>query len=373
MGPLIDLLSRRDGADASGCRGTRRLALIVGLGTVLTLSAPPSAAEEIAVRLDRAVTQLKNDAGKLAVYGLKDAEPQLRRPHGAVSGFGPDTAEAVLDRMMKPFTGNIYQDTFIRWHLMWIVKEAPQDVKRRSGTRIVKLINDMPPPTSLEARPEYIHSDPALWSKYRQLYESACAIIGIPPYEKRYTPPDSYAYMTPERRAEAEAAYAEALRVRELFTTTYDKDAAAYNRRIRFVNWVVRQYRGELIYTLIWTGDPKMALKIVRAVDRHARAGTGVALDLVNFLYQASFEGALDLYDTKTRVEMSRILEKTARAADHWREYGGQERNFADAAFHLVYLLKDESMLEEIDAPGEGDQTEKSKSPPKTDDAEKKS
>lgn len=337
-------------------------------------SAPTPTADDpewAAVPVDRkraieaAIELIKADAGRLPDYKVEGKPPHLTRPHPAVSGWTGDMAGDILKRMSRRLTGNDYQDTFIRWHLMWVIREKSLDHLEGQGRALVKLVDAMPPPVALEERPQWYHDPEEVWQRYWSLYNSARAVIGIPPYEKRYDPPESFKYMEGERLEAAQTAYAQALDLQDQFKTITDYDAIAYNKRIRFVNWVVRQYRGELIYALMWTGDPQMAQFIMRAIDRHARRGTGLALDLLNFLYQASFDGALERYDQQTRNDMSRRLEQTARATESWQSYGGQERNFADYAFHMTHMLRDEVSIQgtqdpEAEAPDDAGATPES-------------
>ena len=313
--------------------------------TASTIASPSPASprhRQASELIKAAVEELEMVAAKLPMFKLEEPRPRLDRPHPAIAALSPDLTQDLLERMAKPFTDNAYQDTFIRWHLMWVVKQTPPDKLRKAGPLIMKLIDRMPGPAALSIRPEYEFVPQAIYEKWYELHYGAGIVVGIPPYEKFYEPPESFRFMTGERLGRAQADLAEANKLKDQFRIIVNHDAKAYNRRIRFVNWVVRQYRGELIYVLIWTGDPKVGRAVITAIERHARSRSGIAFDLMNFLYQASFDGALEQYDRKFRNEMSQNLKSIARANEGWMEHGGQLRNFADHAFHMVHLLRDE-------------------------------
>ncbi len=295
--------------------------------------------------IEEAAEKLIADSALLEQYKLESGGPHLSRPHPAISTWGPQMVEPMLQRMRKSFTKNEYRDTYIRWHMMEVVKRVPQGELGEAAQVLVELVDKMPPPLSVEARPEWYDKPAEIGSRHRSLVASAGVAVGIPPFEKYFSPPDSYQYMNEQQKADAEAAYAEALALEGQFETIHDDDAKAFNKRVGFVNWVVRQYRGELIYALMWTGDRQVGLKIMAAIDRHARSGSRLALDLLQFLYQAAYEGALELYDRETRNDMSKRLLRTAKATEGWVSYGNQSRNFGDFSFHMIYLLKDEASI----------------------------
>ncbi|MBH05847.1 MAG: hypothetical protein CMJ20_05950 [Phycisphaeraceae bacterium] len=302
--------------------------------------------------LARAVELLIADAKLLDKYNLitlneedKSAyQSHLSRPHPALSGWGGDEVPMVLKRMIQPFTSNAYRDTYIRWHLMWVVKQAEPKQLRKASSGLLELVEHMPPPINLSERPEWRLEPEEIGSKYYSLIDSISVIVGIPPFDKRYEPPGSFDYMTSARKAEAETIFVEARALRDQFKVVTDEEAKSYNQRVRFVNWAIRQYRGELIYALVWTGDPKVAQRIVSAIDRHSSRGSGLAVDLLNFLYQGAFEGALDLYEPHILDKMRQQLLTVAKREEGWGTYGGQQRNFADYAFHMIQLLEEPSL-----------------------------
>ena len=310
--------------------------------------AAPSATDPKRAQIHEGVARLIEDAGRIEDFNPKGPLPHLRRPHPALAGWDASMTDDVLDRMLKPFTGNAYLDTYIRWHLMWVVRKCSQQQIRDVGPKLKSLIDRMPSPISGAGRAQYRYEPPGtgeelFWRHYR-LSHAGDITIGIPPFDRTIGPPESFKYMSEAQIAAAKAKIEEAKTLEGKFERIFDPEARAFNLRIAAVNSLIREYRGELIYALIWTGDPKMASQVMKAIDRHVRNGSGIAIDLINYLYRAVFSGVLEFYDPQLRGQMSKQLKATAKAAEGWSTYGGWERNIADYAFHLVQMLADETL-----------------------------
>ncbi len=301
-------------------------------------------------KISHAAAELKAEALEVGRYEENiDIQPHFTRPHPALAGIGPESVDDLLDRMLKPFTGNAYEDTYIRWHLMHIIMQARPEDRRKMGPKLVRLVKQMPGPLDVPFRQWWKHVPEEIGASWRHLFNTLRVVTGYPPYEKRFDPPESFNYMDAETRAWAEERWKKVQELEKQFETVYDHNAIAFNSRVRKVNWIVRQYRGELIYTLFLTGDPEMARLIISAIQEHAPKDNGIALDLLSFWYLAAFDGALDLYEPKLLMELSQKLERIARANDQWYEYQHRQRNFADYAFHMVTMLRDASV--QIDDP----------------------
>lgn len=303
-----------------------------------------AAQRERAAKLEEALKPLIAEAVDLDKIEKPKAPAVFSRPHPALRGFGPDMAMDCLNRMMQPFVGGQgaeYRDSYIRWHLMWVVKQASQDDRRRMGSRLVQLINMMPPALNIPGREWLRYEPPEIASRYHSLINSGNIVTGYPPFQRVVGPPESYKYMDADKVAKIKANLEEAETLKGKFKAIVDADAQAFNGRVSNLNYVIRQYRGELIYSLLLTGDPEMARRVATEIERQARAKSGVALDLLAYVYLACFEGALDLYDKDTLKAMSQTIKGAAIAMDGYTSYGGQTRNFADYAFHLIYMLED--------------------------------
>jgi hypothetical protein len=317
------------------------LATLTAPGTPLLSPAAAQTDKTNNQLLAEAVKQLTVEAIELGKFKDIQIQPHFERPHPALGGFGGEMALDILDRMLEPFAGNVYEDTYIRWHMLHVVKLASAQDRRKMGKRLVRLVKQMPGPLDRPYRREWRFEPEDLGNQFLSLRNSLIVIVGYPPYEKQYFPPESFQYMDPARRADAEEVWQKVQEIRSRIERIDDRDAVAYNSRTSKVNWVVRQYRGELIYTLFFTGDPQMARLLMSTVSAHARKKSGVGVDLISFWYLAVFDGALDLYKQDLLDELSRKLEQTARASEAWYTYNFRQRNFADYAFHLVEMLKD--------------------------------
>jgi hypothetical protein len=309
---------------------------------------PQQLRKEQAAMLEKALEQLKAEAEALDKF--EDTAPKLifTRPHPAIAQWGADMAVPCLDRMMaKPLTreakGSDYRDTYIRWHLMWVVKKASQEERERTGPRLVKLIKALPDGLSAPGKEEYRYEPHDAWNKYVNLVHSGDVVVGYPPFQQVLNAPASYPHLSPEKVAEVKKNLeeAEAMKNSNAFKIITDPNAIKWNARVRELNYLVRQYRGELIYSLLLTGDPEMAKLVMSEIDRQASIKSGTAFDLMAFVYLAAFDGALNLYEQKTLTELSAKLEASARRMEGYMNYSGVPRNFADYAFHMIYMLRD--------------------------------
>ena len=301
-------------------------------------------AERRAQRLTRiatAVERLKKEANDLDDFDKVTDPPYFQRPHPAISGFAPDMALDTLRRMLDPFTGNDYRDTYIRWHLMHVVKNGSPEDKEEMGKALVRLIAMMPLELHYAEKPDHRYEPPDIAGRYFALVNSQLRTIGYPPFQRQIGAPEVYKYVTAEEAEKIKANLIEAETLRDKFKTIVDVGAQQWNHRIRYVNWFIRQYRGEVIYAILQTGDPEMFKLVLATIDRHAKSKSGIAMDLLTYMYLAAFDGVLNLYTPEVLLEGSRTLEGSARAMEGFQNYGGYVRNFADYAFHMIYILRD--------------------------------
>lgn len=319
----------------------------------LVLAFAPCAFAQTA--LDTAVEKLLAEAKALDELEEPTNPPVFERPHPAVEGISGEHAAAVLDRMSEKFTGNEYRDAYIRWHLMEVVKKADEAVGgalRREAPRIIKLINAMPGPLQLPLLPEWRDEPEAISRQWHQLLGQTRTVVGYPPFERVFYAEEALPHMDPERRATMPPILKELQRLRPMWKRVTDPKAITRNDRISRVNWVVRQYRGELIYALLLTGDPSVPPRAVEAVGRAVQKKDRAAFDILSFFYLAAFNGVLDRYEADTLRAAGQSLESIARSAEGYALYRDgefevpqwaprRERNFADYAFHMVHLLKE--------------------------------
>jgi hypothetical protein len=300
-----------------------------------------------AAKLHKAVEQLLAESRALDKFEKDKAKVvplNFSRPHPLLKDMGPEYAIDALQRMLQPMNtgpGAEFRDAYVRWHLMWVAKKASDADRAETGSRLMQLVKKMPGDLNVQGKQVYRHEPEEIYAKYVGLANSGNTVVGYKPFERYIGPPESYKYFDAAKVAQVKANLEEAAKLKDKFKTIVDEDAAQWNQRVNFLNYIVRQYRGELIYALLLTGDPEMARTVMGEVDRLARAKNGVAFDLLAYFYLAAFDGAMSHYDQNVLVELSKKLEATARATEGYVSYGGAQRNFADYAFHLIYMLQD--------------------------------
>jgi hypothetical protein len=161
-------------------------------------------AERIA-RIEVVAKELMKEANELDNFDNAAAQAVFTRPHPAVSTLRSEYALDILDRMAKPFTGNEFRDTYIRWHFMFVVKNAPQEEKEKMGERLVALIKTSPGAIEAEERREWYWDPEEIGRKWWELQSSGHRVVGYPPFQREVWPPESYAYMTGDEKAQVEA------------------------------------------------------------------------------------------------------------------------------------------------------------------------
>jgi hypothetical protein len=313
-------------------------------------SAPANPAAQQAAALEAAIQQLVAEARELDEFEQPKMPPVYTRPHPKLRGLNPEAVSAMLQRMTGSFTGNAYRDTYIRWHLMAVVQKIEQVKLRDDGPRLVSLVKQMPPALRVEHKQEWQWNDADLARKVEAL--TPRVTVGYPPFDQYYRGEAAIPHLPAAQQAAARANLAQANELRKGLKQIVNPGARTFNTRVRQVNWIVRQYRGELIYQLLRTGDPTMLKLVVEEIGKQIGAQQRIALDLMSFLYLAAFDGLLDHYSAADRAAAADQLERLARPHDLYRIYGEGDwkpseriprnwRNIADYAFHLINLLRD--------------------------------
>lgn len=336
----------------SSCSVVACLLMIFAAAPAVAQTAPAATqpAKAAASPIDRAVIELIKEANDLDDIEKPDAKPYFSRPHPVISTLGNEVSLQALDRMLLPFTTNEYRDTYIRWHLMSIVNRTSAADRKATGPKLLALLKAMPGPLDAKTRPERRYEPEEIANKYFSLINSATRVVGYPPFQRQIGPPEVYKYVKPEEIARIKANLAEVELLKDKFKTIVDQKAVQWNNRIRQVNYIVRLYRGELIYAIIQTGDPQMLAIVFTEIDKQARLKNGIAFDLLAYVYLATFDGVMELYPAGTLKLAAQQLNLTAGATNAYIKYGGTTRNFGDYAFHLVAMLneladEDSSML----------------------------
>jgi len=314
-------------------------------------SSGPSREEQIN-QLDNAIERLVAEAKQVDKVDNPKPEPTFDRPHPRLEGLSGDLAEVVLDRMATEYTGNAYRDTYVRWHLVKIAMKAPQGLLRDSTDRILKLIRAMPGPLRVELKKEWRDKPEDIAERYWDLWRKTRTTYGYPPFERRAHGEEALQHMTPERREKMKPVVERMKKLDKKFERVYIPELQAYNDRVRKVNWLVRQYRGELIYTLLLTGDPSVLERTVTEIDNRVEKKDRAAFDILSFVYLAALDGVFHRYEPEHLRKTGQALEKIGRSAEEYVKYQNGEfelpqwaprkqRNFADYVFHLVRMFQD--------------------------------
>ena len=113
-------------------------------------------------------------------------------------------------------------------------------------------------------------------------------------------------------RAE-KAMWAEALTLVGKFKVIDSPQNVAYNYRMIYMNWIIREYRGELLYDLAAQDDPRALERIIDAIVAAAATDPVRATDFASFLNKAYFDGMLGKHNAGELKSMAKKF--PARAA----------------------------------------------------------
>jgi hypothetical protein len=297
----------------------------------------------------------------------------IARPHPAIVGIGPNQANQALKAMRGKLTGEPLRDVYVRYHLMEIVNRALFEAKEPFTQQLIELAPLIPPDLEIELKPWYAYDPPEVGKRYRFLIDSCAVRVGFPPFHRRVDAPESFQYMDPQQRAKAEAMYAEAQSLKGKFKETESVANHIYNYRQIWMNWVIRQYRGELLYAMVAQGDATALDRITDAVVAAAATDPIRATDLISFLNAAYFNGFFGKYDDATVKRVAQKLrsagaasEKAARDAAlkaqtvkgpkiqgptmsvGWINGGGRWRQVPESLFTLVFGIENDRIPKPI-------------------------
>lgn len=301
----------------------------------------------VLAKLEAGVSKLVAEARELDDVKKPKVEPTFRRPHSAIKDWGADMGLPALLRMCDDFTkgqGRRFRDTYVRWHLMEVVKKLSDEQLAEASPYLSELVEAIPGKLRTKYVDEYKREPPEVYDQYTRLVHGPTLRIkiGYPPFEKYVYAPESFEHMNDAQKAAAAPDWARAQSLRTQFKEAYSPTARAFNDRIAEVNVLVREYQGEVVYLMVRTGNPDRLKQVFRAIDKHARIKDSVTgFDLLAYVYLAAIDGHITKYDVKLRKQLGSSLEKTARSVEkNWVLHGVYKRNFADYAFHMVESLK---------------------------------
>lgn len=311
--------------------------------------------------LDKAIETLTAEAKDLLEFEEETKTRQyFSRPHPALKQFDAVAAEDILGRMNGRFTGKEVEDSYVRWHLMWLYEKKPLENRFNDGRDLVQLqrrVTD-PEPFNVPDREEYAYEPRDLWAKYRALMSGPGTpqiVVGYPPFQRIISGQAALSQMSAERQAAYAKAVAQAEINRKLAAEIFPKlkrvdfpKNVEFNKRIRrvrdrlnHVRHIIRIYRGELMYALIKTGNPDMLDRVGDEIEHALKTQPRAAFDITSFIYLAAFDGVLDLYEADDLARFGKSLERVARQYKTYTDYGPPyPRNFADYAFTAVESMQ---------------------------------
>lgn len=337
-----------------------------------TVLAQPQASNATTRQLETVIDQLikeANDLDELDTQKVKH-KPVFERPHPLIEKWDATSmGPAVLDRLGGKFTDNDYRDTYIRWHLIYMVKQRSHslltdylksgkyDQPKDVGAKALDLLRSMPPDLNRPWKRDYTYEPYDIYEQWEALRQASAVVVGYPPFDRRYYGQQALQHATPEQRAKLEPIVAKMDLLRQKFRRVNDAKARTYNLRRRQTNMLIREYRGDLIYILVQTGDPAMLNRVVNEIGKQVGNDQWYAFDLARYFYLAAFDGYLQLYDAATLTEASKQLESLGRKHEGYKRYMfGKEpvpsyfnpniRDFADYIFNIVHLMRDPGALQ---------------------------
>ncbi len=332
-------------------------------------------------RIDAAFEQLINEANDLGTVKQPEHRANFKRPHRVVLALKAEDGPVILERMAGELTGDDYRDTYIRWHLMpvihaWLGSRATSADESSDASltaQQVKIMQDlfrrMPP----EAEPRYVspYSDEGkeINKRLAQLRAKTRITVGVPPFEKTYSGRAALPHMTPAARKKAEPIVEEIDRLQDQVKGMRDRDIEQVNERYREVAKAMREYRFDLGYMMVQSGDQKLLNDVGSAIGTLIRRRQRAGFDVTQAIYKTMHDGYLGQYDDRSLAALRANLMKTAAATRSYETYlRGNEpipyyiqpelRSYAGYVFQLTDLLAEPSRLRAFRIVAEEDESD---------------
>lgn len=176
--------------------------------------------------------------------------------------------------------------------------------------------------------------------------------VEYPPFQRVIRGPQAFEKLSQAAQAQYRKNWDMAAKIQPRLKQRTDERAVninkridARNSRVRHLNLIIRQLRGQVLYLLVQTGDPTVLELIGKSIERYIRARSHAAFDMMAYLYRAMSEGYLAQYDMSILEAFGDRLRVIARANQRYVNYSGVTRNFGDYAFHLIETLKEPARL----------------------------
>jgi Domain of unknown function (DUF4159) len=343
----------------------RAVCLLVVSDLALVLSLEARGAQADTGRVDAAFTQLIAEARQVSSTTEDDHPAVFTRPHRVVSALQPDDGAEVARRLAGKLTGEIYGDTYIRWHLMPALQDwlharlvdteegTPDPVPADAVKALRSLFNGMPQDVERKWQSQYTPEGRQIDRQIQDLLARTRVKVGVPPFEKTYSGRAALPHITPAKaRREAEKIVEQIDALSKKLARLKVPEIERRNRRYREVIKATREYRCDLTYVLIQTGDPKALSAVGSAIANLAGRRQRACFDLTQYTYLAMHDGYLGLYDDRALKSFRAVLRKAAVGTQRYEVYlrgdkpvqayvRPKMRSFGSYAAHLIDTLED--------------------------------
>ncbi len=332
------------------------LAGVVGLA----LCGEVYGAEADSTRVDAAFERLIAEAKELGTLKVPEHRAVFTRPHRVVRELEPGDGTEVLRRLDGKLVGDLYGDTYIRWHLLpvvhdWLHKRAVDSTDDPLPADSIKalrhLFEDMPAEAKTRFESPLSKEGKRIESRLVGLRSQTTVIVGVPPFEKRYSGRAALPHMTPSARRRAEPIVKQLEALQNQLKQMRSREVDKLNERYREMAKAFREYRGDLAYAMVQTGEGKALGDVGSAVVLLIRKRQRAGFDLMRSTYRAMHDGYLGRYDDRALGLLRTKLRKAAAGAQKYERYNrGDEalpthvrpkmRSFGVYAAHLIGLLE---------------------------------
>ncbi|HZK80091.1 MAG TPA: hypothetical protein VFC46_03470, partial [Humisphaera sp.] len=342
----------------------RRVGVVCILFLGLATASAPAAGRPAPApgTVEAAVAQLEaeaNDAfrpeGKLQITVV--------RPHAAVAKLSTSTVRDVLRLMNTRLTGDPLKDTYIRYHLMYLVNKAQDEGAEHFTRDLIALAGLVPKDLKIEFKQWLRYEPPEVAQRYYFLVNSCIVNVGFPPFNRQIGAPASFQYMDAAQKAKCTAMWAEAQTLVGKFKAINSAENYAYNWRQIYMNWIIREYRGELLYDLVAQDDPRALERIIDAIVAAAASDPVRATDFASFLNKAYFDGMLGKHSAGELKSVAKKLRAAALASEiaahnagmktqgakggptmssGWVNGGGRWRQVPESLFTVVFGIEND-------------------------------
>jgi hypothetical protein len=331
----------------------------------LALSGEVHGADTDSGRVDAAFEQLIAEANDLGTLKVPEHRAVFTRPHRVVSELEPVDGAAVLRRLDGKLAGDLYGDTYIRWHMLPIVHDwlhgravdASGDPLPADSVKATRhLFQDMPAETRARYASPLSEEGKRLEKRLVGLRAQTRVKVGVPPFEKTYSGRAALPHMTPSARRRAEPIVKQIEALQNQIKQMRSRDVDKLNDRNRELSKVFREYRCDLTYAMIQTGNEKALDDVGSAIGSLIRNRQRVGLDLMQSTYKAMHHGYLGQYSDRALASLRVKLLKAGSGAGKYERYnsGGEPvsaevrpkmRSFGAYSTHMVGLLEEPSRV----------------------------